>query len=153
MLLPLLALVASLVSADTTRYAVDNHGRTAGEMVIVTNADSVSVRWVFTDRNRGSRVETRYRIGAGGTPVAGEMRPLIICRGPLFRFRGPPPEAFFSAPWPIPTPFPSIGKSRAWARASMIWSARSRLGQLEANGVRGASVIPVAEGRRDPGPT
>ncbi len=77
MLLPLLALVASLVSADTTRYAVDNHGRTAGEMVVVTNADSVSVRWVFTDRNRGSRVETRYRIGAGGTPVAGEMRPVL----------------------------------------------------------------------------
>ena len=36
MLLPLLALVAGAAIVDTTTWTVDNHGRKAGEMTVVT---------------------------------------------------------------------------------------------------------------------
>lgn len=77
MLLPLLALAASAVAADTTRWIVSNHGREAGDLVVVRTADSAIVRWVFTDRNRGTRVEMRYQLNAKGDLVRGEQRPVL----------------------------------------------------------------------------
>ena len=75
LLVPALLLAATV---DTTTYVVDNHGRKAGEMTVSTRNDSLIVRWVFTDRNRGGRVETRYRLGAGGARVAGEQRAVLL---------------------------------------------------------------------------
>ena len=75
LLLPALLLA---VAADTTTYVVDNHGRRAGEMTVATRNDSLIVRWVYTDRNRGGRVETRYRIGTGGARIAGEQRAVLL---------------------------------------------------------------------------
>ncbi len=66
------------VAPDTTTYTVDNHGRVAGEMTVTSRADSLVVRWVYTDRNRGGRVETRYRLGADGAPVGGEQRAVLL---------------------------------------------------------------------------
>jgi hypothetical protein len=52
---------------DTTSYVVLNHGRTAGEMRVITTGDSATVRFRYQDRQRGPRNETRYRFGPGGT--------------------------------------------------------------------------------------
>jgi imidazolonepropionase-like amidohydrolase len=62
---------------DSVRYVVDNHGRAAGDLTVVRTADSIVVRYVFTDRNRGTRLESRYRLGPGGTIVAAESRPVL----------------------------------------------------------------------------
>ena len=75
MLLTFLA-AAALAASDSTVYPVLNHGRVAGSMVVVYRGDSVTVRWVFTDRNRGTRVETRYLI-RGGSLVHAESRPVL----------------------------------------------------------------------------
>ncbi|MBI2408161.1 MAG: amidohydrolase family protein [Gemmatimonadetes bacterium] len=77
MLLPILALAGLLLPADTSRWIVSNHGREAGDLVVVRTADSAVVRWVFTDRNRGTRVELRYRLNAKGEPERGEQRPVL----------------------------------------------------------------------------
>jgi imidazolonepropionase-like amidohydrolase len=89
MLLPLLALAGTLLPADTTRWIVSNHGREAGDLVVVRTADSAIVRFVFTDRNRGTRVEMRYRLNAAGEPVRGEQRP-VLADGSV----GAPTDAF-----------------------------------------------------------
>ena len=72
----LLALAALAAVADSTTYVVLNHGRPAGDMVVRTVGDTVTVRYVFVDRNRGTRVEQRYRFGDDGRIVAGESRPI-----------------------------------------------------------------------------
>lgn len=77
MLLPVLALIAGAASADTTIWLVDNHGRRAGELTVVTKGDSVIARWIYTDRNRGGRVETRYLMGRDGRPNAAETRAVL----------------------------------------------------------------------------
>ncbi|HEY9229032.1 MAG TPA: amidohydrolase family protein [Gemmatimonadaceae bacterium] len=70
-------LFAALVAAnDSTVYPVLNHGRVAGSMVVVTRGDSVTVRYVFTDRNRGARVELRYLIRGDSLRWA-ENRPVL----------------------------------------------------------------------------
>lgn len=72
MLIPALLLSVLAQSApDTTTWTVDNHGRKAGEMTVVTRGDSLTVRFIYTDRNRGARVATRYRLGRDGAPLAG----------------------------------------------------------------------------------
>ena len=76
-LLPLAAVVASAATADTTRWIVSNHGREAGDLVVVRAADSVVVRWVFTDRNRGTRLEMRYHLNTKSDIVRGETRPVL----------------------------------------------------------------------------
>ncbi|MGE3617348.1 MAG: amidohydrolase family protein [Gemmatimonadales bacterium] len=58
---------------DPARWLVDNHGRVAGELTAVRTGDSVVVRFIYTDRNRGARVETRYRLGPNGQPVGGSL--------------------------------------------------------------------------------
>jgi imidazolonepropionase-like amidohydrolase len=75
MLLPLLA-AALLAANDSTVYPVLNHGRVCGSMIVVRHGDSVTVRYVFTDRNRGTRVETRY-VMHGDALVHAESRPVL----------------------------------------------------------------------------
>jgi imidazolonepropionase-like amidohydrolase len=74
MLIPLLA--AAVIAADSIVYPVYNHERLAGSMVVVRNGDSVRVRYIFTDRNRGTRVEMRYLM-RGDSVVWLENRPIL----------------------------------------------------------------------------
>src|ERR1019366_196608 len=71
-----LAAAAVMAASDTTTYVVLNHGRGAGGMIVVTAGDSTVVRWIFVDRNRGTRVETRYRYAADGHLLSAESRPI-----------------------------------------------------------------------------
>ncbi len=62
----MLALViAAALATDSTVYPVLNHDRPAGSMIVWRRGDSVTVRWVFIDRNRGTRLETRYVLRDG----------------------------------------------------------------------------------------
>jgi imidazolonepropionase-like amidohydrolase len=74
-MIPLL-LAATLLVADSTVYSVLNHDRPAGSMVVTRNGDTTSVRFVFTDRNRGTRSFTRYVIHDGRV-VSLENRPVL----------------------------------------------------------------------------
>jgi imidazolonepropionase-like amidohydrolase len=57
-----LLLAATPPVPDTTSYVVLNHGRPAGEMLVIGNRDTVVVKYHHVDRNRGPRSETRYVI-------------------------------------------------------------------------------------------
>ena len=74
-LLPLFLLAAApqLAARDSTDFVVWNHGRRAGEMQLVVTGDSVAVRYLHIDRQRGPKVEGYYRL-SGGRPVWGEVR-------------------------------------------------------------------------------
>jgi hypothetical protein len=76
MLLPLLTTLAFAAAPDTTHYVVMNHGRPAGEMSVVRDGDSTTVRFWYVDRNRGPRTETRYLFNAGGEVIRAENRGL-----------------------------------------------------------------------------
>jgi imidazolonepropionase-like amidohydrolase len=69
-------LFAVALATDSTVYPVLNHDRPAGSMVVVRHGDSVTVRWIFTDRNRGTRLETRYVL-RDGRIVFSENRPIL----------------------------------------------------------------------------
>lgn len=58
---------------DSLDFVVWNHGRTAGDMYIVTSGDSARVHYLHVDRQRGPRIEGYYRLSAG-RPVRGEIR-------------------------------------------------------------------------------
>ena len=62
------------VAPDTTRYPVLNHGRLAGEMLVIRDESNVVVRYIYTDRNRGQRVEGRYRLSPAGDLLGLEIR-------------------------------------------------------------------------------
>ena len=64
-------------STATTRWLVLNHDTDAGDLIVTTRGDSATARWVFTDRQRGTRFEARYRMGANGLPASGEARPVL----------------------------------------------------------------------------
>ncbi len=89
--LALFLTTASLAGAqDTTdRWVVSNHGRDAGELAVTTRGDSLIVRYVYTDRNRGGRVETRYRLARDGSVLGGEQRAVLPDGS-----SGPPTEQF-----------------------------------------------------------
>ena len=59
-------LLGSVIAASTaaaqsaSSWIVDNHGRTAGTMEVRRTRDSMIVRHIYTDRNRGGRVETPW---------------------------------------------------------------------------------------------
>ncbi len=90
MITALFALAAlSAPAGDTARWIVSNHGRVAGDLIVVTAPDSVTARLIYTDRNRGDRIETRYRLGPGGSPVGGETR-RVLADGSA----GPPTDWF-----------------------------------------------------------
>lgn len=69
-------LLALALAADTLTYPVINHGRPAGEMRVVRDADSVVVTYAHIDRNRGRWLQNRYTLGAGGDVIAAESRPM-----------------------------------------------------------------------------
>ncbi len=72
-LLVLAALPQGQVARDSTDFIVWNHGRRAGEMQLVVTGDSVAVRYLHIDRQRGPKVEGYYRLN-NGRPVWGEVR-------------------------------------------------------------------------------
>lgn len=97
MLLSALSAVAALsfatppapLAPDTTRYPVLNHGRLAGEMVVIRDGSSVVVRYIYVDRNRGQRIEMRYRVSPSGDVIASERRTIGtdgVAGEPTFRY-------------------------------------------------------------------
>ena len=82
MLISPLSIVAALVIAvppvsvapDTVRYPVINHGRLAGEMLVIRDGSNVVVRYIYVDRNRGQRLEARYRLSPSGELIGSELR-------------------------------------------------------------------------------
>ena len=79
----------ALVAPDTTRYPVLNHGRLAGEMVVIRDGSSVLVRYIYVDRNRGQRIEMRYRLSPSGDVIASERRTIGadgVAGEPTFRY-------------------------------------------------------------------
>jgi imidazolonepropionase-like amidohydrolase len=73
---PALPSEASLSQPDTARYVVLNHGRPAGDMVVVRAGDEVVVQWQYVDRNRGQWRENRFRMDDEGRVVAGQASPM-----------------------------------------------------------------------------
>lgn len=69
-------LLALALAADTLTYPVINHGRQAGEMRVVRDADSVVVTYAHIDRNRGRWLQNRYTLGPDGSVIAAEARPM-----------------------------------------------------------------------------
>src|SRR4051794_24031723 len=67
---------AAVISADSIVYPVLNHDRPAGAMVVTHTGDTIRVRYMFTDRNRGTRVEMR-EVLRGDTIVSLESRPVL----------------------------------------------------------------------------
>jgi imidazolonepropionase-like amidohydrolase len=91
------------IAPDTTRYPVLNHGRLAGEMVVIRDGSAVVVRYIYVDRNRGGRVEARYRFSASGDVIAYEQRGIGadgVAGEPTFRYE----VAGDSARWTMPGP-------------------------------------------------
>ena len=88
MLLPLVALLVATAPQDSTSWTVDNHGRRAGDLTVVARGDTTVARFIYTDRNRGQRIETR-QVRRGGRIVAGESRPILADGG-----TGPATERF-----------------------------------------------------------
>jgi imidazolonepropionase-like amidohydrolase len=77
LLITLAGTIGGTPVADSSHFVVWNHGRPAGEMRVVRDADSVAVAFHYVDRNRGPRVYSRYRVGSGGTLVGIETRALL----------------------------------------------------------------------------
>ena len=82
------SIILSLITAatlsaapDTTQYVVLNHGRPAGEMLVIRDGESVIVHYRHVDRNRGQRVENRYWITPDGRIIGGESRPVGLNDG------------------------------------------------------------------------
>src|SRR5690606_3364303 len=73
---PMSLLLAVALAADTFMYLVMNHGRQAGEMRVVRDADSVVVTYAHIDRNRGRWLQNRYTLGPDGSVIAAEARPM-----------------------------------------------------------------------------
>jgi imidazolonepropionase-like amidohydrolase len=69
-------LAAALSASDSIVYPVLNHDRPAGSMVVKQSRDTVSVRFVFTDRNRGARLQANYVVREGRAIYA-ELRPVL----------------------------------------------------------------------------
>lgn len=80
-MIPFLLLLAA-VTADTTPYVVLNHGRPAGTMTVVHTGDSVIVRYLYVDRNRGQRVEMRYHLAGADAVLGYEMRAVEVDGSP-----------------------------------------------------------------------
>ncbi|MBL0173040.1 MAG: amidohydrolase family protein [Gemmatimonadaceae bacterium] len=70
------AVAAAVPTPDSIVYPVINHDRTAGSMTVRRSGDTVTVRYVFTDRNRGTRTFVRY-LTRQGRIVSTEIRPVL----------------------------------------------------------------------------
>lgn len=73
---PFVAFAIPVSAQQLSSYPVLNHGRLAGEMSVRRSGDTVVVRYIYVDRNRGQRIEARYAMGDGTRPQAGQLRPL-----------------------------------------------------------------------------
>jgi hypothetical protein len=76
-------------AVDTVRYAVLNHGREAGEMLVIREGTSITVKYHHVDRNRGNRYEARYRLNAAGSLTAAELQTMALdlsSNGPTARY-------------------------------------------------------------------
>ena len=139
------ALLLSAAAADSSRWVVTNHGRPAGEMVATTRDDSLVVRFVFRDRNRGTRIETRYRRSDSGALLGGESRP-ILGGGEV----GQPSESFSVVGDTV-----VVGNSRtglkpgAWVglRNSTPWETAAMARHLLGRPGRVAPLVPVGDVR------
>ncbi len=69
--------LAAQQRSGTEEWVVSNHGRDAGRLVVRSTPDSVVARFIYTDRNRGGRVETRYRVAADGRILGAEQRAIL----------------------------------------------------------------------------
>ncbi|MGD8278724.1 MAG: amidohydrolase family protein, partial [Gemmatimonadota bacterium] len=73
-LLMLLSPGPRTMAADTTRWVVLNHGRAAGELVVVSEESRVGVWYRYRDRNRGTDVEMRYGLSSGAVETVELIR-------------------------------------------------------------------------------
>ena len=73
----LILLAATVAAAGSTVYPVFNHERVAGSMIVTHSADTVTVRYVFTDRNRGSRDLLRF-VSHDGRLVSSQRRAVLL---------------------------------------------------------------------------
>jgi imidazolonepropionase-like amidohydrolase len=110
-----LAIVLSFLTSpglkvDSTVYGVWNHGRPAGEMLVIHSGDTVIVKYHHIDRQRGPRSETRYII-RNGVVVGGETWQL-----PLY------------GPEPVPRPQPA--DRFEVVRDSVLWRVRDSVRSL-----------------------
>ncbi len=115
MIAPLLSLLAAatIAASDTTAYVVLNHGRWAGDLVIVHAGDSTVSRYIYTDRNRGTRVETRYRFGANKELLGAEVRQVAAdgTAGPAMQGFTVLDDAVYNVPSGRAAPAPAPGSS------------------------------------------
>jgi len=74
--LPAFLCAVTIGTADSTVYPILNHERVAGSMIVTRNADTITVRYVFTDRNRGSRDFERFVL-RNGRVISTELRRVL----------------------------------------------------------------------------
>lgn len=72
------ALSSATPTADTTSYVVLNHGRPAGEMLVIRDRRTVRVLYHHVDRNRGVRSEAEYHLDTRGVVIGAESRQLPL---------------------------------------------------------------------------
>jgi imidazolonepropionase-like amidohydrolase len=68
---------AVVVASDSTTYVVVNHGRTAGEMTVAAQGDSLVITYAHIDRNRGRWVRNAYRLDSRGAVTMGVSWPML----------------------------------------------------------------------------
>src|SRR5215212_7227923 len=150
LLLALISAASLTARADTTRYVVLNHGRDAGEMVVVASGDSVLVRYFHVDRNRGPRSETRYHLAPDGSITFAEARPLTLDGAP----NGPAERVEVSADsvrWVAGKPGAAPAARGAWFRLrnSTPYDLASLARHLLRQPNRSAKLIPSGTASAD----
>lgn len=100
-------LFALALASDTTSFVVLNHGRPAGEMLVVAAGDTTVVKYHHYDRQRGNRSEARY-VMRNREVVAGEAWQL-----PLYGT--------------IPSPLPPPSDRFEVTRDSVLWGRRDSI--------------------------
>lgn len=78
---------------DSTSFVVLNHGRPAGEMIVLHRGDTTVIKYHHLDRNRGPRSETRYVI-RNGEILGGETWQGLPLYGPIPNPLGRPNDRF-----------------------------------------------------------
>jgi imidazolonepropionase-like amidohydrolase len=72
----LIAHAAWTTTPDTTHYVVLNHGRVAGDMIVVVDGQSTVARYQYVDRGLPTRITASYRFSAQGSLRSAEYRRL-----------------------------------------------------------------------------
>ncbi|HEU5175510.1 MAG TPA: hypothetical protein VFT96_12195, partial [Gemmatimonadaceae bacterium] len=76
------AALAMPAAGDTVPFVVMNHGRVAGEMLVIRGADAIVVRYHHADRNRTVRSETIYRLNPASEVIGAETWELPFAGAP-----------------------------------------------------------------------